>query len=51
MKKLALEGQSLLSADNSKQNSREQQESSSDDFNPFSILAIVAIGIAVLVFT
>jgi hypothetical protein len=51
MKKLALEGQSLLAADNSEQNSREQQESRSDDFDPFSIFAIVAIGIAVLVFT
>lgn len=51
MKKLALEGQSLLSADNSKGNSREQQDQRSDNFDPFSIFAIVAIGIAVLVFT
>jgi hypothetical protein len=51
MKKLALEGQSLLSADNSKGNSREQQDQRSDNFDPFSIFAIVAIGILVLVFT
>jgi hypothetical protein len=50
MKKLALEGQSLLSADSSKEKSRDQQESSSDNFDRFSIFAIVAIGIAVLVF-
>jgi hypothetical protein len=51
MKKLALEGESLLSADDSKGNGREQQDPRNDNFDPFSIFALVAIGIAVLVFT
>jgi hypothetical protein len=51
MKKVALEGQSLLSADNSNGNSREEQDPRNDNFDPFSIFALVAIGIAVLVFT